>query len=295
MAQEISEPTVQPLKVTMNYLSSESQTPVVYLSEPPPGTKRDSTQIRRHEVTMHDARDVGRDPARAGSNRPAPSADRERRLSLDLQGFELATHETKANDLWDPDQIRSIYYPEVEVLVAAATGAEKVLAFDHNVRSYAKAKRGEDAAAMPVKFAHNDYTLASEPKRVRQLLPAEEAEYRLQRRFSVINVWKPITGPVLEAPLGICDARSIERKDFIETNLVYADRIGEVYSVEYNPSQRWYYFSEMQSHEAMLIKCFDSLDDGRACFTAHSAFNDPNTPEDAPCRESIEVRTLVFY
>ena len=265
------------LNVTVNYLSSDSPTPVVYLTKPPPGAQRDSTEIHRHQIRMNDARES------------------QEELSLDLQGFELAIHETRANNLWNPDEVRDIYYPEVEALVAQSTGAEKVLAFDHNVRSFARAKRGEDGASMPVKFAHNDYTLSSAPKRVRDLLPADEAEQRLKRRFTVVNVWKPITGPVLEAPLGICDARSIERKDFIETDLIYADRVGEVYSVEFNESQRWYYFSKMQSDEAMLIKCFDSLDDGRACFTAHSAFNDPTTPADAPCRESIEVRTLVFY
>jgi hypothetical protein len=45
----------------------------------------------------------------------------------------------------------------------------------------------------------------------------------------------------------------------------------------------------------MLLKCFDSAKDGRARFTAHSAFVDPDTPIDAPARESIEVRTLAFF
>jgi hypothetical protein len=35
--------------------------------------------------------------------------------------------------------------------------------------------------------------------------------------------------------------------------------------------------------------------DHRARFTAHSAFDDPTSPPDAPARESIEVRTLVFF
>ena len=45
----------------------------------------------------------------------------------------------------------------------------------------------------------------------------------------------------------------------------------------------------------MLIKCFDSAKDGRARFTAHTAFSDPNTPVEADARESIEVRTLAFF
>jgi hypothetical protein len=51
----------------------------------------------------------------------------------------------------------------------------------------------------------------------------------------------------------------------------------------------------MRTDEVMLIKCFDSADDGRARFVPHSAFVDPTAPADAPPRESIELRTLVFY
>ncbi len=45
--------------------------------------------------------------------------------------------------------------------------------------------------------------------------------------------------------------------------------------------------------EVLLIKGWDSIDDGRARFTPHSAFNFPETHEDAPARASIEVRTFV--
>ncbi|MFP8882374.1 MAG: CmcJ/NvfI family oxidoreductase, partial [Myxococcota bacterium] len=138
-------------------------------------------------------------------------------------------------------------------------------------------------------------TLKSGPQRVRDLLPEAEAEQRLQRRFAVINVWKPISGPVLEMPLAVCDAQSMTLDDFIETDLVYSDRVGEVYSVAFSEAHRWYYVSKMRSDEAMLIKCYDSLEDGRARFTAHSAFRHPLTPSDAPARESIEVRTLAFF
>jgi hypothetical protein len=51
----------------------------------------------------------------------------------------------------------------------------------------------------------------------------------------------------------------------------------------------------MQPHEALLLKCYDSATDGRARFVPHTAFIDPTAPEDAPPRESIELRTLVFH
>jgi hypothetical protein len=117
----------------------------------------------------------------------------------------------------------------------------------------------------------------------------------LKGRHAVINVWRPIRRPVEEAPLALCDAQSIAPEDLVATDLVYRDRLGEVYSLTYNPRRRWYYYPAMAPDEALLIKTYDSLEDGRARFTAHTAFDDPSTPPDAPPRESIEVRAQVFY
>jgi hypothetical protein len=62
----------------------------------------------------------------------------------------------------------------------------------------------------------------------------------------------------------------------------------------YNPKHRWYYFPRMERNEMILLKGYDSKDDGRARFTAHTSFDDPNSPPNAAPRESIEVRALVF-
>jgi hypothetical protein len=51
----------------------------------------------------------------------------------------------------------------------------------------------------------------------------------------------------------------------------------------------------MATDEAVLIKCYDSAEDGRARFAAHSAFDDPTSPANARPRQSIEIRTLVFF
>jgi hypothetical protein len=51
----------------------------------------------------------------------------------------------------------------------------------------------------------------------------------------------------------------------------------------------------MLAEEALLLKCYDSSTDGRARFAPHTAFTDPGTPADAPPRESIEIRSLVFH
>ena len=258
----------------LNYLAPMSERPVYWLTKPPDGASWRPKGDRR-VLPIHDARVVA----------PAPSLDRE--------GFALVHHETAVLNLYDPGAVRRVYYPEMEKLVALATGARRVLVFDHNVRNPEKAERREDGAQAPVRYAHNDYTLASGPQRVRDLVP-DEADDLLTRRFSVINVWKPIRGPVEATPLAFCDAQTMKQEDFVETSLEYADRTGEVYSLQFNPDHRWYYYPAMRADEAMLLKCYDS-DEGVARFTAHSAIDDPTSPEDAMPRESIEVRTLAFF
>ena len=61
------------------------------------------------------------------------------------------------------------------------------------------------------------------------------------------------------------------------------------------PDHEWYYFPLMARDEALVFKVYDSAKDGRARFTAHSAFEDPTTPPDAAPRESIEMRTIAFF
>jgi hypothetical protein len=262
---------------TLQYLADATEKPVTYMYTPPPGVPLRSGRYARYTVRIYDGRAL------------LPQ------LSLDRQGFLLMRHETAVTNFYDEQLVRAVYYPEVERLVKAVTGATRVLVFDHNVRCAPMAQRGENGAREPVKVAHNDYTVKSGPQRVRDLLPAQEAEALLQHRFAVINVWRPICGPVQEAPLAVCDAQSMVLRDFVATDLKYYDRTGEVYSVTFNPNHRWFYFPRMQRDEVLLLKCYDSTTDGRARFTAHSAFDDPTSPPNAPARESIETRTLVFF
>jgi len=268
---------LQRVEALLNYVSDKEEKPVTYMYTPPPGIPARTGRYAKFTVPIHDGRAI------------LPH------LSLDQQGFLLTRHETTVKNFYDEHEVRTVYYPEVERLIEKVTGAAKVLVFDHNVRCRPMAKRGENGAHEPVRLAHNDYTIKSGPQRVRDLLEADEAELRLTQRFAVMNVWRPIRGPVQETPLAVCDARSIAREDFVSTDLVYRDRIGEVYSLAFNPHHRWFYFPHMQTNEALFIKGFDSLDDGRARFTAHSAFDDPTSPPDAAARESIEARTLVFF
>ena len=265
------------VEAPLNYLVPSTEKPAFYMYEPSPGTPRQTAESDRHTMAIHDGRKVLE------------------ALSLDEQGFTLAHHDSGVSNFYDKAEVRAVYYPEVEQLVKKTTSASKVLVFDHNVRCEPMAERGENGAQRPVKSAHNDYTIKSGPQRVRDLVEPAEAEQLLEQRFAVINVWKPIVGPVEEMPIAVCDARSIGKQDLVPTDLKYQDRTGEVYQLTFNPEHRWFYFPKMQPTEVMLLKCYDSAEDGRARFSAHSAFLDPTSPPDAAPRESIEVRTLAFF
>jgi len=216
-------------------------------------------------------------------------------FSLEKEGFVFVKHETKVKDFYDEDEVKRVYFPEIEQLVQQATGAARVLVFDHTLRAENDAVREEKFASRPVRSVHNDYTEWSGPQRVRDLLPQDEAEALLKKRFSVIQVWRPVRNPVVSAPLAIADSGSIAAKDLIGTERRYPDRVGEIYHLSYNADHRWFYFPNMQTDEALVFKCYDSMKDGRARWSAHAAFDDPNSPPNAPARESIEMRTLAFF
>jgi len=216
-------------------------------------------------------------------------------FDLDREGFTLVRHDTAVADFYDDAEIETVYEAEVEKLVKEVTGARRVVVFDHTRRSDSAALREEKGIREPAGNVHNDYTARSAPQRVRDLLPAEEAEALLKRRFAIVNVWRPIRGPVRTAPLALCDARSVAPEDLIAAERRAKDRVGEIQQAVFNPAHRWYYFPNMERHEAVLIKVYDSAEDGRARFTIHTAFDDPTSPPDAPPRESIETRTFVFF
>jgi hypothetical protein len=262
----------------LRYLEPTTEKPRSLEFEPPPGVPRTSAVYREYAVEIRDLR---------------PLAET---LSLDREGFQLLTVPSSVTDFSDEDAIRGRYYAQTISLLQHVTGASRVVVFDHTIRRRipGATDRTTGIPRQPVPRVHNDYTVKSGPQRVRDLL-GDEAENLLQRRFAVINVWRPIRGPIQDSPLAVADARSVVGSDLIATDLVYPDRIGEIYYVKFNPSHRWFYAPAMRADEMMLIKCYDSKDDGRARFVPHTAFVDPNTPADAPPRESIELRTLLFF
>ena len=184
--------------------------------------------------------------------------------------------------------------PEMEALIKAEAGAKRVVVFDHTLRTADDELCQAAKIREVVRRVHNDYTEWSGPQRVRDLM-GDQAEELLKRRFAIVQVWRPIRHPVESWPLAIADARSLSPDDMVVTERRYANRIGQTSAITWNPDHRWYWFPQMRPDEALVFKVYDSLQDGRARFTAHTAFEDPTTPPHARPRESIEIRTLAFF
>lgn len=263
---------------TLNYTVDNGIAPDYYFYEPDPGVKLNPPGTDLREMQIHDAWSI----------KASISADRE--------GFEHHEFDPSFRHFHDDEAVKTAFYAQVIAFVKQHTGAARVLVFDHTIRKRLPADLAVQTTVQrpAVMLVHSDYTITSGPQRVRDLLP-NEADDLLKRRVAFYNVWKPLTRPVEELPLAMCDATTHVDGDLLRMNLKYRERTGEIYVMRHSPQHRWYYFSNMQADQALLLKTFDSLTDGRARFMGHTAFEDPTSRPDAQKRESIEVRTMAFF
>lgn len=227
--------------------------------------------------------------------------------TLDTRCFELRWNPTNVADFFNSEEVKQTYYPEIEGLVMKATGAERVIVFDHTVRDTGAGSQlnvSEGAAAAAVQRVHTDYSDGSGPRRIKTLaesggytglqLSDEEKEDILSREFCIVNVWRNIKDePVQRKPLACLDPMGLVRDDFVTYEMQYPERVGENYALKYSDAHQWYYYPQMVKDECLLFKTWESRTDRpRYCF--HTAFEGVDTPADAPERASIEVRTVAI-
>jgi len=259
---------------------------------------------------------------------------------LHINGFELLDHPIQQSNInfLSHEDVVTRHYPECVELLKGVTGARHAFAFDHNIRwaegDDKKQQTGKGQQVQrPIQLVHGDYTLTSAPQRLRDLASPPSINDTMRHflaegesvvppglvdealsdsgRFAIINLWRNIhpSSPVLRDPLGLCDAQTIRTEDLVVFELHYTDRVGENYFAHGSDRHQWYFFSEIQHNEVVLIKQWDSAgafasskgqeaDAGstQPCsLNFHSAFEDPMSPRDAPDRRSIEVRCVVIY
>ena len=264
----------------LSYVRPGGPRPVSYACEPPPGVPWESAGFEAREVPIHDARGVG--------------------TSVQREGFELWEAPSKLRDFGDEEAVRATYHREALELALAATGAPRGWVFDHLVRRREPGRpvlgfgRATGRRAAANGRIHNDYTEASGGRRL-ALVVTDAHELERTRRYAIVNIWRSIGGPVLDTPLAVCDARTVSAADLVAAEVRYPNRTGEIYFLAHARQHRWSWFPEMDTHEALVFKQYDSQVSGVARFTPHAAFDHPRIPPHAPLRESIEVRCLVAY
>ncbi|EMD00670.1 hypothetical protein BAUCODRAFT_179338 [Baudoinia panamericana UAMH 10762] len=248
---------------------TDGSAPFNYVEEPPEGSPQRNYGEFPHDVTINDIR------------------GREKDFDMNVNGFGIVQGvNSEEKDFIDDEHIKSVYYPEVEkVLLDNVPGANRIFIFDHTIR-----RSGPNAKRAPVNRAHIDQTTKSAEARVHYHM-GDEAEALLKNRVRLINVWRPLNGPVVASPLAYADSRTVPDDDIVGVEHRYPHRTGETAGVKYTEKGKWYYWSGMTNDERILLQCYDSKDGAR---TPHSAFVDPRTKPEWPGRESIEVRALVF-
>jgi len=281
--------------------------PPVYVPSKGGGDKTEHQgNYRTHEIEIHDAR------------------KRLPETHLDREGFKLVPHKSVVSDFYDDKALRSTYHRELVDMLKRVTGAQRIEIFDDTRRSSSSKKQREHGSRDPANIVHNDYTDASGVRRLEDFLrdSPDEAQrleevlnnaarsasksekprpcsviqsFLKQQRFAIVNAWRPIGAPVADHPLVICDARTVRESDLVSVERRGEDRTGELQVAVHDPGQRWYYYPRMTRDEVLLFKTFDSAHDGRTRFTPHSSCKDPSAPGDAPPRESLETRCLVFF
>ena len=276
---EIAELDSEPetIEANLNYLADAGERLVTQVAAPGGRDRRlGGDNSETHRVRIHNGR---------------PLADH---FVFEREGFRFVPHRSQVGNFADDAEVRRVYYPECVELIKQVSGAKRVVVFDHTLRTASDEQREAQKIRDIVSRVHNDYTEWSGPQRVRDVM-GNEAEALLKGRFAIIQVWRPINHPVESHPLAICDAQTISPDHLVVNERRYQDRIGDTYAITWDPKERWYWFPKMRPDEALIFKVYESLTDGRARWTAHTAFADPSAPPHARPRESIELRSLAFF
>ena len=245
------------IEASLIYLADTGEKLVTQVADPGGRDQRQGGGNETHRVTIRNGRVLAKS------------------FEFEREGFRFVDSDTQIGNFYDEDEIRRVYYPECEALIKQVSGAKRVVVFDHTLRTASDQQRESHKIRDIVSRVHNDYTEWSGPQRVRDIM-GDEAETLLRGRFVIIQVWRPINHPVESHPLAICDAQTVRPESLVVNERHYQDRVGQTYAITYDPEQRWYWFPRMRPDEALIFKVYESLRDGRARWTAHTAFADPH-------------------
>ena len=273
-------PAGRTVRAPINYLEDDTPDSIWYAAD----SWRSHMPLRMETMDIEDARSI------------------RVRFSLDREGIFLADAPTAVNDFSDREAAARVYLPELEEAVRAVTGAHKAVASPGWVHRHSdRSKRfGEAGTTYPGRYAHTDYSDESGPVAARQWLGEDpDAAELLKGRFAIFNLWRVLSPPPQDCPLCVADATTVEARDLVVSHIVLGptpDREMRIQTnmVAFNPSHRWVCFSDMYPDELLMFRGYDT-DPDRSRRVPHTAFDDPSAGDDAPPRESIDIRCVAFF
>lgn len=219
-------------------------------------------------------------------------------LSFDVNGFTVLDMESKlkSSEFYDEARVKDVYYMELKDLLCQFFDSSRVEILEHSIRKrhpQFPVSTGEDYEFLqPTSVVHTDFTEKSALEASRDVLKVDNEAYS---RIMCVNVWKPLHGPVIDWPLGLCDVKSVNKeRDFVASDVVSRTGYTENYLVYYNPEHRWYYLRNQTASELVLFGQTDNQSDS-FIGVPHAGFEAPHSASQAKPRESIEARAFIYY
>ena len=218
--------------------------------------------------------------------------------TLDREGFTLVEHTSTVADLTDLKAVAEVHRGEIADLLKQVTGCDDVVMTPFGILRFSE-KLGENAAhdnSHPARFVHVDMAKEAAAAMRDRGAPvgkpiARSAQY---------NIWRSLAGGTQDVPLGLCAYPSVAREDLLDCDAIFDPLDGSPewgfpnYLLAYNPAHRWFYYSDMTPHEAIVFKTSES-DPERAQLMPHGAFDNPLAGPDAPARISLEMRGTCYW
>lgn len=293
------ESTPQDLTATLKFITWQSLYEIekpfqIFMNIPPdvPDQRTTNLVFSDHAIKIRDVRHY-----------PKP-------CSIDERGFIYRKHRTEVpvEGFRNRETVEKSYLPEMEELLKKELGPEtvdRVFFFDWRLRKNAPEIEGDvidmnnlTTWLRPAMHVHIDQSPSAVLRRIQLQLP-DEAEFLLQGRVRVINIWRPLIPCVSDYPLTLCSGITSSMNQLIECDHIRRHYMGSTMYLQYDEkgTQEFWYMSKQSMEDVVIFKNFDSEDDAGATFAPHASFRHPalrEGDENVQRRESIEVRALVF-
>lgn len=261
------------VRAKIGYSERTERVPYMYANRP----ENDFVPLKPVEVEIHDARGAG--------------------TSLDVEGFALVEHRSALPDLNDAAAVAKYHFREISELLSGLLGCDHIEMIPRGFQRWSERHppNGRAASANPARYVHVDMSGRMAAQARANIAPRREIA-----RSAQFNVWRALSRPPQDVPLGLCDYSSLAQGDLLPCRALIDPEDGspewgfDNHLLAHNPAHRWYYFSDLHPGEAIVFKASES-DPERAQLVPHGAFDNPLAGPDAPPRVSLEMRATCFW